>query len=352
MTEILRPQQSDLDAIEQIYTRVHDDEEKGLATTGWIRGVYPIRKTAEQALKRDDLFVLKAEGKVVATGIINQIQVDVYQDIDWEYKVPDEEVMVLHTLAVDPVEKGKGYGKAFISFYEAYARGQGCRELRIDTNAINQKARAMYRKLGYEERGIVPCIFNGIPDVQLVCLEKYLDGGHRSMDNRELNERYEFRDIRPEEASQTAEIEAVCFPPNEACSPVMMKERVKAAPEFFLVAVDRETGRIAGFLNGLATDEEQLRDEFFKDAGLHDPAGKNVMLLGLDVLPQCRRQGLARELMSRYLARERARGRDRVILTCLEEKVKMYEKMGFHNDGISQSTWGGEEWYEMSCLLG
>ena len=76
------------------------------------------------------------------------------------------------------------------------------------------------------------------------------------------------------------------------------------------------------------------------------------MLLGLDVLPQCRRQGLARELMSRYLARERARGRDRVILTCLEEKVKMYEKMGFHNDGISQSTWGGEEWYEMSCLLG
>ena len=56
--------------------------------------------------------------------------------------------------------------------------------------------------------------------------------------------------------------------------------------------------------------------------------------------------------MSRYLARERARGRDRVILTCLEEKVKMYEKMGFHNDGISQSTWGGEEWYEMSCLLG
>ena len=24
-----------------------------------------------------------------------------------------------------------------------------------------------------EEVGIVPCVFNGIPDVQLVCLEKY-----------------------------------------------------------------------------------------------------------------------------------------------------------------------------------
>lgn len=178
MIEILRAHPSDLDAIEQIYTRVHGDEEKGLATTGWIRGVYPIRETAEQALKRDDLFVLKAEGRVVATGIINKIQVDVYQDIDWKHSVSDEEVMVLHTLAVDPLEKGKGYGKAFISFYEAYAREHCCRELRIDTNAINQRARAMYRKLGYEERGIVPCVFNGIPGVQLVCLEKYLDGGN------------------------------------------------------------------------------------------------------------------------------------------------------------------------------
>lgn len=178
MIEILRAHPSDLDAIEQIYTRVHDDEEKGLATTGWIRGVYPIRETAEQALKRDDLFVLKAEGRVVATGIINKIQVDVYQDIDWKHSVSDEEVMVLHTLAVDPLEKGKGYGKAFISFYEAYAREHCCRELRIDTNAINQRARAMYRKLGYEERGIVPCVFNGIPGVQLVCLEKYLGGGN------------------------------------------------------------------------------------------------------------------------------------------------------------------------------
>ena len=178
MTEILRAHPLDLDAIEQIYTRVHDDEEKGLATTGWIRGVYPIRETAEQALKRDDLFVLKAEGKVVATGIINKIQVDVYKDIGWKHSVPDKEVMVLHTLAVDPLEKNKGYGKAFISFYEAYAGEQHCGELRIDTNAINQRARAMYRKLGYEERGIVPCVFNGIPDVQLVCLEKYLDGGN------------------------------------------------------------------------------------------------------------------------------------------------------------------------------
>lgn len=31
----------------------------------------------------------------------------------------------------------------------------------------------IYNYIHDEEVGIVPCVFNGIPDVQLVCLDKY-----------------------------------------------------------------------------------------------------------------------------------------------------------------------------------
>ena len=83
----------------------------------------------------------------------------------------------------------------------------------------------------------------------------------------------------------------------------MMVERATKAPEYFLVAVDRQTGKIAGILNGLATDETTFRDEFFTNAELHVPEGKTVMLLGLAVLPEYRGEGLARALMYRYLCR-------------------------------------------------
>ncbi len=166
-----------------------------------------------------------------------------------------------------------------------------------------------------------------------------------------LQERFDFREIRPDEADQAAMIEQICFEPDEACTEVMMRDRVQAAPELFLVAVDREKGSIAGFLNGIATDEGEFRDAFFSDASLHRPEGKNVMLLGLDVLPQYRRQGLARELMSRYLHREAKRGRELVLLTCAEDKIEMYEKMGFQNKGISPSAWGGGQWYDMVYML-
>lgn len=171
------------------------------------------------------------------------------------------------------------------------------------------------------------------------------------MTKAELQQRFEFRNVKAEEADQTIEIENICFPPNEACSPKSMVERASQAQETFLVAVDKETGKIAGFLNGIATDEEVFRDEFFTDITLHNVAGKNIMLLGLDVLPEYRGQGLAREIMERYLKREQERGRKRVVLTCLDAKVNMYKKMGYKDLGISGSVWGGEEWHDMEYVL-
>ncbi len=172
--EVRKAQAFDLDAIEAIYERVHDAEEQGLSTVGWIRGVYPTRKTAEDALGRDDLFVMVDGDAVVAAAVINQVQVPEYTAAEWKHDAADDEVMVLHALAVDPRVKGRGIGRAFVDFYEDYAKRQGCPVLRMDTNVRNDRARKLYQHLGYEEAGIVSCVFNGIPGVQLVCLEKAL----------------------------------------------------------------------------------------------------------------------------------------------------------------------------------
>ena len=162
-----------------------------------------------------------------------------------------------------------------------------------------------------------------------------------------MTDNFEFRSINPDEVEQAIAIEQICFPPNEACSPKAMTERIAKVPQLFLVAVDKSTGKLAGFLNGVATDEEKFRDEFFTDIDLCDENGKNVMLLGLDVLPEYRGQGLARELVHRYSRREKANGRKKLFLTCLEQKVEMYKKFGLQDLGIADSTWGGEEWHEM-----
>lgn len=46
--------------------------------------------------------------------------------------------------------------------------------LRMDTNEKNVGARRLYAKLGYKEIGVFPCVFNNIPDINLVLIEKAL----------------------------------------------------------------------------------------------------------------------------------------------------------------------------------
>lgn len=166
----------DLDAVASVYDHIHSAEESGAITTGWIRGIYPVRETASAALSRGDLFVqtdeIQGKETVVGTAILNQVQVDVYKDASWRYDVSDSQVMVLHTLAIDPNVRGCGYGRKFEEYYRQYAIKNGCRYLRIDTNVRNRDARGFYKKLGYEEVDILPCEFNGIPGVELVLLEK------------------------------------------------------------------------------------------------------------------------------------------------------------------------------------
>lgn len=164
----------DLDAIERIYSRTHDAEEEGLTTIGWKRTIYPTRETALASLERDDMYVCENDGVIIATAIINQIQVDVYADVSWDCEATDEEVLVLHTLAVDPSARYGGVGKGFVKYYEDKGREMKCTDLRMDTNAINKIARHFYAEMGYKEVGIVPTVFNGIPGINLVMLEKVL----------------------------------------------------------------------------------------------------------------------------------------------------------------------------------
>ena len=51
--------------------------------------------------------------------------------------------------------------------------------------------------------------------------------------NETIMEKYEFRNIRPEETDQVVKIEQICFPPNEACSEKDMKERILRYRIFF-----------------------------------------------------------------------------------------------------------------------
>lgn len=157
------------------------------------------------------------------------------------------------------------------------------------------------------------------------------------------------RGVRPEDLDRIAEIEAICFPATEAAPREAFKERIAAFPESFLVA--EADGIVIGFINGCVTNSPVIYDELFHSTQHHIPDGKNLTVFGLNVIPEYRRQGIAAQLMNHFIQLAKNTGRNSVILTCKDRFIHYYESFGYVNNGISKSTHGGAQWFDMTLTL-
>lgn len=172
---IRKGSEKDLPQIALIYDDILKEEESGRTSVGWVRGIYPTEAVIKNGLAAEDLFVMTVSGETVAAARINNTQSTEYRHAAWQKRdILPHEVMVLHTLTVSPRHSGKGFGTAFVRFYEEYAKLNSCRVLRMDTVTTNFAARSLYRKLGFHEVGDVPCSVKGLEHLRLICLEKIL----------------------------------------------------------------------------------------------------------------------------------------------------------------------------------
>ena len=142
-----------------------------------------------------------------------------------------------------------------------------------------------------------------------------------------------------------AEVERRCFPASEAATEEEFRERLEAYADCFWLLF--EDGRLASFIDGMATDEPDLRDEMYADASLHRPDGRWQMIFGLNTLPEHRGRGYAAMLVRHLTEESRKRGKLGVVLTCKERLVPYYASLGSENEGLSSSTHGDVSWYQM-----
>lgn len=157
------------------------------------------------------------------------------------------------------------------------------------------------------------------------------------------------RGVELRDLDRVAEIEALCFPEAEAATRRSFQERIHAFPESFLVA--EADGLLIGFINGCTTNSLVIYDELFTSTEHHIPTGRNLTVFGLDVIPEYQRQGIATHLMNHFIQLAKKMDRKSVILTCKDGLVHYYESFGYVNKGVSKSTHGGAQWFDMTLAL-
>ena len=153
------------------------------------------------------------------------------------------------------------------------------------------------------------------------------------------------RNATIEDLKIVTEVEAECFPAAEAAPEEEFARRLTFYPKHFWLLFDED--KLVGFVNGMVTDEPDLRDEMYEKAELHKEDGEWQMIFGVNTIPKYRSRGCAEQLLKRAIADARSQGRKGLVLTCKDKLVHYYAKFGFVNEGISESVHGNVTWYQM-----
>ena len=153
-----------------------------------------------------------------------------------------------------------------------------------------------------------------------------------------------------QDAAMAAALEAICFPPEQAASPTTIAERMTHYADHFWLIED-EGGMLLTLVNGPCTHARDLSDEMYEAPTMHDPDGVWQMILGVATAPAAQGQGLATRLLRTVIETTRVHGRQGLVLTCLDDLVGFYARLGFVDEGLSASHHDGVPWHQMRLTL-
>jgi ribosomal protein S18 acetylase RimI-like enzyme len=148
-----------------------------------------------------------------------------------------------------------------------------------------------------------------------------------------------------EDLEEITEVEAICFPKAEAATEESIRGRLEVYADHFWLLY--EDDKLISFVNGMVTDESDLKDEMYENASLHNPDGKWQMIFGVDTIPSYRCKGYAEKVLWKVIEEAKEQRREGLVLTCKEKLIHYYAKFGFVNEGVSESVHGNVRWYQM-----
>lgn len=148
-TQIVLAAEVDIAAIAELYDTLNDYLAANINYPGWLKGVYPVREDAEAGLKEGNLFVVKRNGEIIGSVILNHHPESGYHEVQWLTECDYSQVIVIHTLVVHPDYLSQGIGQSLMDFALQYAKTTGMKSIRLDVYEKNGPAIRLYEKNGY-----------------------------------------------------------------------------------------------------------------------------------------------------------------------------------------------------------
>ncbi len=157
--EIRKAAPEEFPAARAFYHTVIDGIKDSRTSVKWKKDVYPDPGLIETSIRSGEFFVGTENGELIAAMILNHACAPEYQKISWQPEAKEEEVILLHALAVHPLHTGKGHAKEMVRFAMDYGRRARQKAIRLDVLKGNAAAEKLYAGMGFRLAGSVQMFY-------------------------------------------------------------------------------------------------------------------------------------------------------------------------------------------------
>ncbi|MBR6874732.1 MAG: GNAT family N-acetyltransferase [Bacteroidales bacterium] len=119
----------------------------------WQKGTHPTADGIKSYIQEGSLYLYKEQDAIVGAMALTMYQGEDYHAVEWSENVADDEVSVIHILAVSPDRQGAGIGSKMIREAIQLAHNHRMKSIRLDALASNTPAHRIYERLGFVYRG-------------------------------------------------------------------------------------------------------------------------------------------------------------------------------------------------------
>ena len=140
----------------------------------WIYGRHPTKEQIESYIMSGFMYSFEKDSEILGAVAITPLQGFEYQDIDWQIACHNNEVSVVHLLAVDPSHQGCGIARKIMRNAIDIAKNNNSKAVRLDALSCNTPAHRLYQSIGFEKIGVCNWHADNVGDTEFYLFELLL----------------------------------------------------------------------------------------------------------------------------------------------------------------------------------
>lgn len=111
---------------------------------------YPDLEFIENSIRKGELYIVKNDENIISSVIVNDEFDKRYDDANWIVNAKEDEIIAIHTFAVNPACRGKGISKKIFDIIKKHCLKNNKKSIRIDVIDGNVGAQSVFKHLGFE----------------------------------------------------------------------------------------------------------------------------------------------------------------------------------------------------------